>query len=188
MGNRDAKPNSEPEVLIGRISDRARNLFVSRQMLCAEAVVVALNHGLSGGLTDVQAAAMAAPFSVALGDSGCLCGALSGAVMSAGLLLGQGHLYYQRKVMRSHARHLHDTFKNANGTTCCRVLSNNVRHDKKAHFQQCADLTAQAAEMAARLILEARPDLYARADNNYLTERQSTIGGTLWRLMHLFLR
>jgi C_GCAxxG_C_C family probable redox protein len=188
MGNRQAMASPEPEALIARIRDRARNLYATRQMLCAESVVVSLNHGLSGGLTDVQATAMAAPFSVALGNSGCLCGALSGAVMSAGLLLGQGHPYRRRKTMRIHARQLHDTFKDANGTTCCRVLSKTVRHDKKAHFQRCADLTAQAAEMAARLILEARPDLYARADNNYLAERQSTIGGALWRLVHRFSR
>ena len=145
MGNGNTKPNPEPEVLIGCIRDRARNLYESRQMLCAEAVVAALNHGLSGGLTDGQVAATVE--SVTLG-----------------------------------------TFKNANGTTCCRVLCTKVKHDKKAHFQQCAGLTAQAAEMAARLILEVRPDLYARADHNYSIERQSTIGRLFWRLVHRFSR
>lgn len=47
-----------------------------------------LHKALRGGLSDAQAAAIAAPFSIALGDSGCICGALSGAVLACGLLAG----------------------------------------------------------------------------------------------------
>jgi len=46
-------PQAEP--LIAPIRERVRNLYQTRQMLCTEAVVVALNHGLDGGLTDAQA-------------------------------------------------------------------------------------------------------------------------------------
>jgi C_GCAxxG_C_C family probable redox protein len=186
MEKRDAKPESGSEALIASISARARNLFETRQLLCAEAVVSALNLGLNGGLTDAQATALAAPFSLALGESGCLCGALSGAVLASGLLLGRDRPYRHRKAMRDASRQLHDAFKAANGATCCRVLSKKVRHDHKAHFQQCADLTAQAAEMAARLVLEERPDLVMQADNGFLAKRQSAIGGALLRLVHLF--
>lgn len=182
------KTDSNAEALVTRIGERARNLYQTRQLLCAEAVLSALNKGLNGGLTDAQATALAAPFSVALGDSGCLCGALSGAVMASGLLVGQEHAYRHRKTMRHSARELHDSFKAANGTTCCRVLCKKVRHDKSAHFDQCADLTARAAEMAARQILRARPDLIAMADNGFLSRRQSVIGGAWWRLVHLFSR
>ncbi|MEJ2040676.1 MAG: C-GCAxxG-C-C family protein, partial [Desulfosarcinaceae bacterium] len=69
------------EALIAQIRQRAHNLYQTRQMLCTEAVLVALNHGLGGDLTEAQAVAMAAPFCAALGVSGCLCGALSGAVL-----------------------------------------------------------------------------------------------------------
>lgn len=182
------KTDSSTAALVTRIGERARNLYQTRQMLCAEAVLAALNKGLNGGLTDSQATALAAPFSVALGDSGCLCGALSGAVMASGLLLGQPHPFRHRKSMRNSARELHDAFKAANGTTCCRVLCKKVRHDKRAHFDQCADLTMCAAEMAARLILRARPGLIAMADKGFVTRRQSVIGGAWWRLVHLLSR
>ena len=180
--------DSNAEALIAGIRERARNLYETRQMLCTEAVVAAMNHGLHGGLTDAQAMAMAAPFSVALGDSGCLCGALSGAVMASGLLLGKDRPHRYRQDMRDSARQLHDTFKRVNGATCCRVLSKPVRHDRKAHFRQCADLTAQAAEMTARLVLRERPDLVERADNEFLNRRQNAISGALSRLAHLFSR
>lgn len=188
MGEREERSDPQAETLIAGIKDRACNLYLTRQMLCAEAVLVAVNRGLNGGLTDAQALAMAAPFCVALGDSGCLCGALSGAVMATGLLLGNAHPYRYRKDMRDSARRLHDAFKTANGATCCRVLTKKLRHDSKAHFEQCAALTAQAAELAARLIIEKRPAVIARADSGYLARRQSGIGGALLHLVHLFSR
>jgi len=52
---------------------------------------------------------------------------------------------------------LHDNFRMIHGATCCRVLTKNVKNDKKAHFRQCAELTANSAEMAARLVLSENP-------------------------------
>jgi C_GCAxxG_C_C family probable redox protein len=179
------KLNSSAEALIGRIRNRARNLYETKQLLCTEAVVSAMNQELKGGLSDAQATAMAAPFSVAMGESGCLCGALSGAVLSSGLLLGQKHPYCHRKTMREASRQLHDAFKAANGATCCRVLTKEVRHDKKAHFQHCSELTAQAAEMAARLVLKKRPELVAGVNYVFLNKRPSVLGGVLLRLVRL---
>ena len=186
MNNQREKSETDAEAVIARIGERARNLYETRQLLCTEAVVSALNHGLKGGLTDAQATALAAPFSVALGESGCLCGALSGAVLASGLLLGRDRPYLHRKEMRDTSRQLHDAFKAANGTTCCRVLSKKVRNDKKAHFQQCADFTAQAAEMAARMVLEKRPELIGQVNDEFLVKRQSALGGVFLRLVHLF--
>ncbi len=177
-------PEAEP--LITRIRKRARNLYLTRQMFCSEAVLATLNRSLNGDLTEAQAVTLAAPFSEALGESGCLCGALSGAVMACGLFVANGSSSGGRRAARDSARRLHDAFKAMFGTTCCRVLTRNVRHDKKAHFQQCADLTAKGAELGARLILEKRPDLIPRADNEYLARRESTMGGALRRLAQHF--
>lgn len=176
------------ETLVAQIRKRARNLYLTRQLLCTEAVMVALNHGLGGRLSDAQVVAMAAPFCVALGESGCMCGALSGAVMGSGLFLGNQNPYRNRRKMRTSARQLHDSFKAANGATCCRVLSRKVRHDKQAHFRHCADLTAEAAELAARLILRKRPELTAVADNIFTARRESRIRGGLNWLIRYFLQ
>ena len=89
MGSQRKESGSPADKLVAQIRGRALNMYQTRQLLCAEAVLVALNHGFGGGLSDDQAVALAAPFCVALGDSGCLCGALSGAVMGSGLFLGQ---------------------------------------------------------------------------------------------------
>jgi len=176
----------ESEALIEAIGAQARNLYLTRQLLCTEAVVEALNDTLGGDLTKSQVVALTAPFCVAMGESGCMCGALSGAVIACGLFLGDRHPYRNRKQMRDSARQLHDEFKSRNGATCCSALIRKVKHDKGAHFRQCADITEKAAEMAARKILNNRPELASRAERKGLARRQSVISSAVSRLIRLF--
>ncbi|SMC56442.1 C_GCAxxG_C_C family probable redox protein [Desulfocicer vacuolatum DSM 3385] len=172
--------------LVVSLKEYARNLYETRQLLCSEAVLVALNKGLNGGLTEEQAVAMAAPFCVAMGDSGCLCGALSGAVLGAGLFIGNSRPYSHRREMRKSGLALHNAFKAANGATCCRVLSRKVKHDKKAHFKQCAGLTADATEMAALLILDKRPELLQAFDSPVTLKKHGRLGGMMAYLSRWF--
>lgn len=178
--------NPGTKILVARLRDHARNLYETRQFLCTEAVLVSLNQGLNGGLTEDQAVAMAAPFCVAMGDSGCLCGALSGAVLASGLFIGNHRPYSRRKDMRDMGLLLHNRFRAANGATCCRVLSRQVKHDKNAHFSRCADLTAGAAEMAARLILEKQPGLVTAAADRSLPHPHGRISGLVAKLLKRF--
>ena len=89
--------------------------------------------------------------------------------------------------MRTSAHQLHNSFKAAHGATCCSVLTRKVKHNKKAHFQRCADLTAEAAELAARLVLAKRPDLIAIANNAFIARRESKVRGALNWLMRFFI-
>ena len=158
------------ENIVQEIKNHARILYESKQYLCAEAVLISMNSALGGGLTEKQAISMAAPFCIGMGDSGCLCGALSGAVLSSGLFTGSENAYACRKKMRKQSRMLHDNFKRVNGATCCRSLSKNIVHDKKARFRHCAELTANSAEMAARLVLAEKPEL--RSSKHRKTSRK----------------
>ena len=182
-----AGPAKDPAgELAARVGARALRLYESRRMLCAEAVLTALNREFGAGLSEAQALAAAAPFSLALGGSGCLCGALSGAVLGVGLVLnGKGGNRSGRK-MRGEARCLHDGFKAAFGATCCRILTRRVKSDKKAHFRQCALITARAAEMAAHQILRKRPELIARGTGRPFPGRRHTSKSILMRLLGLF--
>ncbi len=152
------QPGPTIESRISAIQKLALDLYVTQKFWCSEAVLVALNRCLNGGLSDAQALAIGAPFSKAMGNSGCMCGAVSGAVMAVGLILGQSHPYRHRRNLRHSARRLHDQFISRYGSTCCRVLTRHVSQDKKALVAQCADHVAHAARMAAQLILERQPD------------------------------
>lgn len=165
------------EDILQLINAKAENLYLARRMLCAEAVLVTLNHTFKAGLSEEQAVSLAAPFCVGIGDSGCLCGALSGGVLSLGLILGANNPYHYRKKIRSTSRDLHNRFRDRFGSTCCRVISKTIKHDSKAHFIQCAGLTAETAGLTAEILLSIKPDLVSNIDQAFLHKRDTKIGG-----------
>ncbi|WP_243440080.1 C-GCAxxG-C-C family protein [Fundidesulfovibrio soli] len=125
-------------------------------MYCAEAIFCALNEGLGGGLQRERARGLTMGFGQGFGEAGCVCGAMSGAVLAASWFLA-GSL--PPAEVRRVSREIHDRFKGAHGSACCRVLIKNVKGKPKEHFAQCAGLTSAGAEIAARAILERLPEL-----------------------------
>lgn len=177
---------SEREQLARTIGERAENLYLTGQLLCSEAVLVVLNKGLGGDLTDDVAIRLASALPVGLGNSGCICGALSGASLAVGLFLGRSRPASpdESEALKA-ANVVHDRFKEMFGATCCRVLTRKVKGNDMEHFQQCARLTGQAAEMAALVILEKAPALVEKAEIDYLETRDSRLRGMLRRLGEL---
>jgi len=174
----------EKQQLAETIGERARNLYLTGQLLCSVAVLVVLNKGLGGGLSDDVAIRLASALPVGLGNSGCVCGALSGAALAVGLFLGRSRPGSRDEMEALKAANLvHDRFKDRFGATCCRVLTKTVKGNNKEHLEQCARLTGQAAEMAALVILERRPELIAGVDKSYLATKDSWLGSKLRQLI-----
>jgi C_GCAxxG_C_C family probable redox protein len=183
-GAKRSPSEQKPEALVGLIKAKARNLFLTRQLQCAQAVLCTLNEGLRGGLRRDVAARLASGLAEGLGGSGCLCGALSGGVLALGLFMGNGGRSLLNASGSSYSTALlHREFAERFGSACCKVLSKKVRRDAKAHFDQCADLTGAAAEIASRIILESKPHLAKTADLEYLTTKDSMITGVLNRIL-----
>lgn len=162
--------------VVEAIRRRAENLFDTRQLLCAEAVLHAVAETLGGPLSPDQAAALGTPFCQGMGGAGCTCGALSGAVAAVGLFRGRPERGAGGTKGRALARRMHDAFRADCGATCCRVLIRHVRHDKAAHFAQCRSLTGKGAVLAARELLAAG----VRPRDGALPLPADT-GLTLWR-------
>lgn len=142
-----------------------------------------LNAGLKGGLPAKTAVCLASGFGEGIGGAGCMCGAFAGAILGLGLFLGrQGLNGKGSKRVLGKARELHSGFKAEFGTTCCRVLTKKVAHDHRALFSQCANHTGEAAEMATRIILEARPELFYQADWDFLETLDSKLEAGISRL------
>ncbi|BFR47839.1 hypothetical protein RVX_R09000 [Nitratidesulfovibrio sp. HK-II] len=144
---------SDGDPVVEAIRRRAENLFDTRQLLCAEAVLHAVAEALGGPLSPDEAAALGTPFCQGMGGAGCTCGALSGAVAAVGLFRGRPERGAGGARGRALARRMHDDFRAACGATCCRVLIRHVHHDKAAHFAQCRSLTGKGAVLAARALL-----------------------------------
>ncbi len=160
------------------VAERAQALFNSREMLCSEAIMVAMNDAFGGGLERERARALAMGFGNGIGGSGCVCGALAGAVLAASWLLS-GRL--SPGEVRQAGKAIHDAFKGQAGSSCCRMLTKPVRHDKNAHFGKCSGLTGLAARIAAQAVLERAPEL-AGGPGTARPRRTSRLAALLRRL------
>jgi C_GCAxxG_C_C family probable redox protein len=164
-----------PEI-IELVRRRAENLFENHKLCCSEALLLVLNHGFKGGLSSEQAKQLGAGFCGGMGEAGCTCGALSGAIMGLGLLLGpHAKNGMGKKNFRQLAKKLHDRFHERFLSTCCRVLIREFDRDRKRRSKFCANLTGATAAIAAELFLETRPDLAQRVQADYLAEKDSKI-------------
>ena len=103
---------------------------------CAQAVLQAAT-----GRDDPELLAMAAAFGSGIGESGCLCGAVSGGVMALGLC---------GKAERG--GELVAAFRAEFRTTCCRALSKDYRWLSREHLGNCRRLTVAAAGMVEKLL------------------------------------
>lgn len=115
-------------------ADRAGILF-DGDYNCAQAVLQATT-----GRNDPELLAMAGAFGGGIGQSGCLCGAVTGGVMALGLL-GKGDRNGE----------LVAAFRREFKTTCCRGLSQNYQWLSREHKANCRHLTVQAAAIVVRL-------------------------------------
>lgn len=147
--------DEQSEALARRVADRARAHFESGEFYCAEAILLAVNQEFGAGLDPRTARSLAVGLGEGLGQAGCMCGALSGGVLSVSLLLAAT---LSPDAVRAASRELHDRFKKSGGSTCCRVLTKPVKNDPAKHFANCAELTHHGGLLAARLILERLPE------------------------------
>jgi C_GCAxxG_C_C family probable redox protein len=176
---------SSTEELAAIIGKRAENLYLTGQLLCSEAVLAVMNRGLRGSLAEGTDIRLASALPIGIGESGCTCGALSGAALALGLFLGRDRPGSNGKQTMSAANILHNQFKALFGSTCCRVLTQKVKQDPKKHFKQCAKITGRTAELAALLILERRPELADNADLAYLEAMNSWLGSKFRKLVNI---
>ena len=179
------KPSSDTqgsaiEPVCQKIGRRAANLFMTRQLWCAPAVLVVINQVLQGGLPAEMAIRLSAGLGEGLGGSGCLCGSVSGGALALGLILGNGRLSSSGdQTVLAATRQLHSAFKEHYGSTCCRVLTRDLQQGSRQHYRLCAERTAYAAETTARIILGQRPALIAKVDWDYLEQKDNLLGAQL---------
>lgn len=172
------------EELAGLVEGRAANLFSAHGLSCSEAVLVVLDKGFGGGLGVETALGLGSGFGGGLGGAGCVCGALSGAVMGLGLFLGAGRWEkHDKKEFRKLVAGLHDRFKERSGSTCCRQLVADFRGQRTERKHFCGDLTGWSAREAALLILAHRPELAGAADLAYLSGHDSRFAALVGQLL-----
>lgn len=119
---------------------------------CAEAVLRAFNEELRLDLGG-DAIKIASGFGGGLGHAGCMCGALSGAVMVISLLRGRSTSDENRDPVYSAASEFHNRFRTHFGATCCRVLNKNPFGTSEQR-KSCYRITGETAELLAHFLAE----------------------------------
>lgn len=117
---------------------------------CAESVLRALNEELKLNLSD-DALKMATGFGGGLGQAGCMCGALAGAVMALNVLQGRTSPAQSRGPAYTAAKELHDIFTDTFGASCCRLLRASEFGTTETK-RNCLKLTAKAADLAIEMV------------------------------------
>lgn len=171
------------ETLVNKIRQRTENLFMTRQLVCSEAVLTVLNQGLKGGLAPKIAVRITSGLAEGFGGSGCTCGALSAGVIALGLFLGRnGPGILNNNAVYSASRELHERFKEKFGFTCCRVLTKNIEVGSKHHYRFCARHAGEASEQTARIVLSHEPERIELADWKYLNQKDSIMRARIKQL------
>ncbi len=171
------------EMLVDRIRRRTENLFMSRQLMCSEAVLTVLNQGLKGGLAPEIAVRITSGLPEGFGGSGCTCGALSAGIIALGLFLGRnGPGILNNRTVYTASRELHERCKTKFGSTCCRVLTKNIELGTKHHFEFCARHAGEVSEQTVRIVLNHEPERLELADWTYLNQTDTKIGTRIKQL------
>ena len=135
-----------------KLQEDTREAF-AKGFACSEAVIYAIRKNFELDWPD-EMIAMSSGFPWGLGGGGCMCGALAGGTMCIGAFYGRknpGDPKIARCFELTHE--LHDYFKGANGSTCCRVLTKGKEKDSLERKAQCKEFAAGTAKKVAEILI-----------------------------------
>ena len=141
------------DIDLEKIKSTAEEYYRSGDFYCSEAIVKTIKDAFQLPVSD-DVISMASGLPVGLGGAGCTCGAVTGGVLSLGLVFGRTMPKDHKvdKVMKL-SRELHDFFKKRHKCLCCRTLNRYMIMGSTRQMKQCIAFTGEMAEETARIIL-----------------------------------
>ncbi len=162
--------------IVRLVVERVGNCYDKHDLCCSESICCVLSQSFASDLSSRDAVQLGAGYCHGMGGAGCSCGALTGAVAILSFFLGpHGSGGLKKKPFRRCIKEMHDQFRRRFRSTCCRVLSKKVKDDKETWRVSCKELSEGGAEIAAHLLLEARPELLERLDLDFLVSREKPL-------------
>jgi len=137
------------ETKIIELKKKAEELYRNGDYLCSEAVFAVVNEYLGQPLPP-DAVRITSGFPVGIGQAGCTCGALNGAITALGLKYGRTGPKQEKEKIMALSKEVHDEFKKQFGSTCCRVLIKKFEFGSPEHLEHCIMLTGAATEMVLK--------------------------------------
>lgn len=141
------------EVSIKKIRNDAEEFFRRGDFYCSESIVCSIKNNFEIDMPD-EMIAMASGFTVGIGKSKCVCGAVSGGVMCLGYFFGRtkgGDSKVQKTLEL--ANELQESFKSNHKVLCCKVLTHGMDMGSGEHKAQCISFTGEVAQKVAQIIV-----------------------------------
>lgn len=141
------------EISIKKVRNDAEEAFRRGDFYCSEAIVSSIKENFEVDMPD-EMIAMASGFPVGIGKSKCVCGAVSGGVLSIGYFFGRtkgGDPKVQRTLEL--ANELQESFRKNHGCLCCHVHTKGMDMGSGEHKAQCISFTGEIAQKAAEIIV-----------------------------------
>lgn len=127
------------------MKEKAIENYLKLGYSCSESIV---KSAIDLGLCDDSLLSCATSFSRGM-SSGCLCGAVSGAMIVLGYFFGKDNRFSNEVCAREKAEKFVEMFKERNKVTCCRALSAGLEGAQRK--EHCAKLVADCAEILQQL-------------------------------------
>jgi C_GCAxxG_C_C family probable redox protein len=125
----------------------ASALYLEERLFCSEAVVAVVNE-LLGSPMPANVIRMTSGLAAGMGDAGCSCGGLTGAVLALGIVCGRESGADDWEPSFATAKDLHERFTAEFGGACCRGI---VRRfggmEGVGRHEHCAELTGRCAAL-----------------------------------------
>lgn len=140
---------------IDKVREDAEEYFRRGNYYCSEAIVASVRDNIAPEMPEAMIAA-ASGFPVGVGKSKCMCGAVSGAVLSVGYLFGRtgpSSPTDPRSVKTLElANEVQQAFRDSHRVLCCSVQTKGMDMASGEHKTQCIAFTGEMAAKTAELI------------------------------------
>lgn len=121
---------------------------------CAEAIFLTFRELLAPEI-DPATVKLFTGFGGGVGESGCMCGALTGSVVALNMIKGRTTNQDCKDEAYQYSKEFSERFADKYGGTCCRVL-NPYPFDSGEHLTNCLKITGNTAKMLMEFIKEKK--------------------------------
>jgi len=139
------------EEMVIEARNKAGNYF-KEGYNCAESIFLTYRELLAPDL-DPSLVSLMTGFGSGVGESGCMCGALTGSITALNMIKGRSTNQKSRDEAYQLAKEFTDKFTEKYNVTCCRAL-NPYPFETKEHLTNCLKITGNTSKMLAEFIEE----------------------------------
>jgi C_GCAxxG_C_C family probable redox protein len=142
--------------MVEKVRKDAEEYFRTGGYYCSEAIVASVRDNLAPDMPEALIAA-ASGFPVGVGRSKCMCGAVSGGVMSLGYVFGRtgpsSPADPKSVKTLAAANELQQAFRDSHRVLCCSVHTRGMDMASGEHKAQCVAFTGEMAAKTAEIIV-----------------------------------